>query len=97
MAAKKMNLNAQPDVLEVLYKHPCGYIKNLEDELGENTVHQLEAIGYIVNAPSEEGYTYRISNKAKQIVSGLSEKRSIRDLLSDMYYRYVKRVHFSVQ
>lgn len=97
MAAKKMNLNAQPDVLEVLYKRPCGYIENLEDELGENTVHQLEAIGYIVNAPSEKGYTYRISNKAKQIVFGLSEKRSIRDLLSDMYYRYVKRVHFSVQ
>lgn len=92
MAAKKINENA----LEVLQKNQHGYVKNLEKALGKEKVRQLEAIGYIQNAPSEKGYTYQISRKASQVISSLSASMSFFDHLSDFYYKYIKRVHFSI-
>lgn len=92
MAARKFN----EDALEILKKSPCGFIKDLEKALGKEKVRQLEAIGYIQNAPSEKGYTYQVSRKASQVISDLSTPISFFDHLSDFYYKYVKRVRFSI-
>ena len=92
MAAEKYNV----DALKILEKSPRGYIKELEKALGKEKVRQLEAIGYIVNAPSEKGYTYQISRKASQVISDLSARMNLFDHLSDFYYKYIKRVRFSI-
>ncbi len=98
MATERINRSIpETDVLEVLYRTPCGYIDELENKIGVENVRQLEAIGYIVNAPSEKGYTYQISKRAKQIVSDFFGKMTIRDYLSDLYYTYIRRVSFSIK
>ena len=89
-------LKNNDDVLEVLRKAPRGYIKDLEKKIGKEKVRQLEAVGYIMNAPSEQGYTYQTSPRANQVISNLHAPMSFWDTLSDFYYRYIKRVHFSL-
>lgn len=96
MATEKNNRNAQFDVLEVLYKHPFGYVAELENMIGEEDVRELEAIGYIENAPSEKGNTYKISNMVKHMTSAFFDKRTFRDFISDFYFTYIKRVSFSL-
>ncbi len=96
MVTAEVNMNAQTDILEVLYKYPCGYVKKLEEMIGEEDVRELEAIGYIENAPSEKGYTYKTTKWVKQMTSAFFGKRSLRDYISDFYYTYIKRVSFSI-
>ena len=92
----KSNMNAHMKTLETFYRMENGYIKELESQLGTEKVRQLEAIGYIENAPSEKGYTFKMTNRAKRIAEGLYKRATLYDLVSDFYYTHIKRVNFAV-
>lgn len=98
MFGHKVNITSQNDSpLKILYKMQNGYIKELEDKVGTEKVRQFEAIGYIENAPSEKGYTFKITPRANHIGNELYGAYSLSDFFSDIYYRYIKRVHFSLR
>ena len=74
--------------LKVLYKMQNGTITELENRVGLEKVRQFEALGYIENAPSASGYTFRATQRANQIAKGLYGC-SLYDWASDLYYRYI--------
>jgi len=96
MKAQLENKNSQLDSLKVLYEMKNGYIEELEKRLGTEKVRQLEAIGYIENAPSKNGYTFKITKRAKRLADGLYGKKSFFDLVSDYYYVKIMGVNFAV-
>ncbi|MBQ6204545.1 MAG: hypothetical protein IJK46_10705 [Prevotella sp.] len=53
--------------LKHIYEAKCGILSDLERDLGKSTVRQLEAMGFILNAPSQHGDTWKISDRAKRL------------------------------
>ena len=82
--------------LAVIFEKKNGYLSDLEKELGERTVLQLEAMGYIENAPSANGDTWKISNIAKRIANLKYKPSNIIERLVDWYYFNVRRVRLSI-
>lgn len=80
----------QDSPLRVLYKMQNGTIAELENRVGPEKVRQFEALGYIENAPSVKGYTFRATQRANQVAKGLYDS-SPYDWASDLYYRYIKK------
>ena len=82
--------------LAVISKKKNGYLSDLERELGEHTVRQLEAMGYIENAPSTNGDTWKISSRAKHMADLKYKSSNIIERLVDWYYFHVRRVDINI-
>ena len=82
--------------LAVIFEKKNGYLSDLERELGERTVLQLEVMGYIENASSANGDTWKISNMAKRIANLKYKPSNIIERLVDWYYFNVRRVRLSI-
>lgn len=82
--------------LEVISERKNGYLSDLERELGERTVRQLEAMGYIENAPSANGDTWKISSRAKHMADLKYKPSNFVERLVDWYYFNVRRIKLSI-
>lgn len=82
--------------LYVIYRDRKGHLKDLEAKLDERSVRQLEAMGYIENAPSADGGTWKISSRADHIARLKYGSRSFIDRLVDLYFFKIRRVNLSV-
>lgn len=82
--------------LEFIYKTNDGSLIDLEKELGRTTVRQLEAMGFIKNAPSANGDTWKISERAKQLGEIDSRPYTRRDRLKDFCRYKLPRFLFGV-
>jgi hypothetical protein len=82
--------------LAVIFEKKNGYLSDLERELGERTVLQLEAMGYIENAPSANGDTWKISSRARRMADLKYKPSNFFERLVDWYYFNVRRVRLSI-
>ena len=81
--------------LYVIYKDRKGHLKDLEAKLDERSVRQLEAMGYIENAPSIDGGTWKISSRADHIARLKYKSPSLLDRLIDWYFFKIRKVNLS--
>lgn len=82
--------------LAVISQKRNGYLSELEHELGEQTVRQLEAMGYIENAPSANGDTWKITRRARRMAGLKYKSSSMFERLVDYYYFNIRRVKLSI-
>ena len=69
--------------LQVIFKAQCGKLSELEERLGKREVRRLEAMGFIQNAPSEYGETWKISSRAQRLAELKSKPYTKRERRSD--------------
>jgi len=72
-------------------------LKDLEEEIGEHTVRQFEAMGYIENAPSRKGDTWRISKRAYRMARLKYGRMSLIEHITDRYFFNVRKVSISLE
>lgn len=84
------------DIVKYLCDKQNGYIQELEKELSPETVRELEAMGYIVSAPSAHMDTWRVSKRAIQINKMMNRKPSIMERIRDFLYTRVYKVDFGL-
>lgn len=87
---------AESHPLYVIYKERKGHLKDLESKLDKRSIGQLEAMGYIENAPSADGGTWKISRRADHMARLKYGKPSLLDKLSDWYYFKVRKVEINI-
>lgn len=84
----------QSNPLEYIYETKCGTLRELEDEVGESTVRQFEAMGFIKNAPSRNGDTWKISDKAKRLAEVMTRTYTRKARLRDFCHYKLPRMLF---
>lgn len=77
-----------------IFSKNSGLMRDLEGAVTPEEVRRLERLGYIENAVSPQGETWRLSKKGKQARQALTEKPTIMDLLSDFFFRNI--LHYRV-
>lgn len=82
--------------LEFIYETKDGRLSDLERELGKTTVRQLEAMGFIKNAPSANGDTWKISDRARRLGDISSRPYTRRERIKDFYRYKLPRMLFGV-
>lgn len=80
--------------LKYIYKAKCGSLSNLERDLGKSTVRQLEAMGFIMNAPSLHGDTWKISDRARRLGDVSFKPYSCKERFKDFYRYKLSRMLF---
>ena len=90
---KDISLNE--DSLLYIHEKKNGFISELENELGETRVRQLEAMGYIKNAPNPEGNTWMISERATRMAKSIYRESTKWEKMTDWFNRKVRRIDFS--
>jgi len=80
--------------LNYIYRTNCGYVSTLTENIGEQAVRQLEAMGYIENAFNEEGDTWQITERAKQRARKIYRSSTPWEKLKDWFYVYICRINF---
>ena len=73
-----------------------GLLANLEKEISTKEVRKLERLGYIENAISPKGVTWKLSAKGKRMRKYMLERRGIRARLSDFFYRHILKFRASL-
>ena len=79
-----------------IFRHSSGLLSELEKVISPQEVRCLERLGYIENAVSPKGETWRLSKKGKQSRDILMQKYSWRDRISDFFYRHVLGYQVSI-
>ena len=69
--------------LQVIFKSQYGKLSELEERLGKREVRQLEAMGFIQNAPSQYGETWKISSRAQRLAMLRSKPYTKKERRSD--------------
>lgn len=92
---QEIKLSSNNDGLLYIHQEKHGYISNLEAKIGKTEVRQLEAMGYIVNAPNPKGNTWRISKRAKKMASSIYRKSTLWEKSFDWFNHKVRRIDFS--
>lgn len=90
------NLQGYATPLKFIYDAKCGTISDLEKDLGHSTVRQLEAMGFIKNAPSRNGDTWQISRRATDLASVSFRPYTKKAKLRDFYRFKLPRKLFGV-
>lgn len=80
--------------LQVIFKAQCGKLSDLEDRFGKREVRQLEAMGFIQNAPSQYGDTWKISSRAQRLAVLRSKPYTLKDRRSDFYRFKLRKLLF---
>lgn len=75
-----------------IFAQDAGLLADLEQAITKEEVRKLERLGYIENAISPNGETWKLSKKGRQARKLLSEERSIFDRISDFILRKIIRV-----
>jgi len=82
--------------LEFICRAKNGKLSELERELGRTTVRQLEAMGFIKNAPSANGDTWKLSDRASRLGEVSSRRYTRKERLKDFYRYKLPRILFGV-
>lgn len=82
--------------LHYLYTTECGKVAELKAKFGDDAVRQMEAMGYIVNAPTAEGDTWRISARARKLAKLRYRKSTKRERMCDWFNLKIRRIDFSI-
>lgn len=82
--------------LKFIYETKCGNLSDLENVLGKSTVRQLEAMGFIKNAPSQHGDTWQISGRANSLAEVSFRPYTSRAKFRDFYRYKLPRMLFGV-
>lgn len=88
-------LQSDGTLLNIIYQKKHGYISNLKNEIGEEAVSQLEAMGYIQNAPNPDGDAWKITERALKRAKLFYEKPTLWECLKDWFYLHIRRIDFS--
>lgn len=73
-----------------------GLLKELEDQLSESNVRDLELLGYIENAMTTKGETWKLTSKGRKLRKLLSERNSCGDTIKDWFYRRILRFNVNL-
>lgn len=73
-----------------------GMLNVLEEQITPQEVRRLERLGYIENAISPEGATWRLSNKGKRMRRNLLKKSSYSSKFTDFFFKRVLHYHVSI-
>lgn len=76
-----------------IFEHRSGLLRDLENVISPEEVRRLERLGYIENAVSPNGETWRLSKKGRDVRKALVGKVSLGDRISDFFFRNV--LHYS--
>lgn len=82
--------------LHYIYQQKCGNVADLETRFGNVAVRQMEAMGYIINAPKDTGDTWRISNRARKLAELRYRKSTISERFHDWINLNVRKIDFSI-
>ena len=82
--------------LYYIHKERHGRVSELENKLGKLKVRQLEAMGYIKNAPNPIGNTWMISKRAERMAKSIYRDSTRREKLADWFNRKVRKIDFSI-
>lgn len=72
-----------------VFRYRSGLMKDLEAAISDKEVRRLERLGYIENAISPKGETWRLSAKGKAARNLLLGKRSLLGKVSDFFYHHI--------
>lgn len=68
-----------------------GLLKDLERALSEDEARDLELLGYIENAISDNGETWKLTKKGKKVRKLLMRDKSLGDFVKDWIYTKILR------
>ena len=74
-----------------------GMLETLEREITADEVRRLERLGYIENAISPKGATWRLSAKGKRMRNNLKKGNSFANICSDIFFKHVLRYNVSLK
>lgn len=74
-----------------------GMLSVLEKSISPAEVRRLERLGYIENAISPQGATWRLSAKGKRMRKNLMKGTSLAMRCSDFFFKYVLRYNVSLE
>lgn len=74
----------------------AGLLKDLEDELTPKEVRKLELLGYIENAISSEGETWKLTRKGVKLRKLLNEENTPIDTLKDWTYKHLFKININL-
>ena len=74
-----------------------GLLDTLERKMSPAEVRRLERLGYIENAISPKGATWRLSDKGKRMRNNLKKESSIATRCSDFFFKKVLRYNVSLE
>lgn len=72
-----------------IFRNSSGLMSELEAAISRGEVRRLERLGYIENAISAKGETWKLSKKGKASRDLLMGKRTFWDRISDFFYRKI--------
>lgn len=82
--------------LYYIYQKKCGGVTELKKKFGDIAVRQMEAMGYIINAPKDTGDTWRISDRALKLAKLRYRKSTIVERLCDWFNLKIRKIDFSI-
>lgn len=74
-----------------------GLLETLEKKMSPTEVRRLERLGYIENAISPKGATWRLSDKGKRMRSNLKKESTLATRCSDFFFKRVLRYNVSLE
>lgn len=72
-----------------VFSSGAGLLRDLENKITPEEVRRLERLGYIENAVSPKGETWKLSPKGRAARNLLLGKRTAFSRLSDFFYRHI--------
>lgn len=72
-----------------IFRNNSGLMSDLEKAISKEEIHRLERLGYIENAISPKGNSWKLSKKGKDSRDLLLGKHTMWDTISDFFYRYI--------
>ena len=77
-------------------KKGYGMLDTLEEQITPEEVRRLERLGYIENAISPQGPTWKLSANGRRMRKNLEESSTLKTKCSDAFYRDVLHYHVNV-
>ena len=82
--------------LSYLNSHTNGRVSDLQKVFGEEEIRQMEAMGYIVNAPSKDGETWKRSTRAARLAQACFRKSTALEKIGDLINVHLRKVDYSI-
>ena len=88
-------MTLETNYLSFLYHNENGKVSELKEKFGEEGVRQMEAMGYIVNAPAHNGDTWRRSQSAQRLAHLRYRKSTLVERITDWFNINIRRIDYS--
>jgi len=74
----------------------CGLLKDLESAITPEEVRRFERLGYIENAISPKGQTWKLSARGKELRKLLDDNKTVFDKITDFIFIHILRYRVSI-